>query len=1595
MSYIPTVWNGGDVISSDRLNKIEAGLEEACQLNIKNVVAESVPAGSGASATLTDGVLTINIPQGAPGEDGENGTATDEQVATAINAWCTANITDDPTVVVDASLSVSGAAADAAATGAVKADLQDTRNQIGYAVDITDQFSFTNGKVVYYSTGKLSNTSVGAYSNYVAIPDGYSKIRIMMIRQNDTTNRGVAFYTAVDQTTYISGIKHNMDLTMANWTAEERIIDVPEGAKYFRTNWFGTNYAPYNDYTFKCELLKIGEIEQRIAALENKAEGLAAEDVAENIHAGMVKYYSSNEPYTMIGVPGATDSSRMGVTRIGNRVILNGETPSSNCYFRFSGIPSRTNSSSTVSGWTTGGITLITGHIYRVMLKIVNGDPLAGSGLSLMVCAAGTNSTVGAARYFDNYYVREFTAAADTTYHIILYATKNLSFENYALDVTLIDCTDIEETNKYVEMINQNRTQNNWMDGLVDYCVKDLQAVYVGSGNATLVSIERTNNIYTLNGTANASYTIFAKISNGIQRNTGSSDVKNWTNPLTLKVGHRYMAMLRALNGGYFLDKVSISVYRAGESSTVGYHCLCGDTWCRMFTADTENYHLCLYIAKGSSFDNEKYEILLVDRDELEGANLFIREHRIGLEAIDERLNNEQRQINYGYNDYMSLYKSNDDTDTTTHQISIERSFNEFILNGATRNSDAQFVRLNGTMATTLTNTDIDSWTNGVPLQIGHQYRLTLKQLPGGTFTTSTSSVGITVSIYRVGQHATVGTYDYTGDMTEGNFVYHRYFTADVAAYHLVMYLSTGKTFDNVRVLITLEDVTDGTPEDNRRELMNVNGDNLVPANLFVSASNVTYSTDVETGDITITNGSTASWNCLQTSETWALCNLVPGGRYRLYAKAEKVSGNPYMVVGIRGKQDNAQGLSALVEFGNADGERYVDFIADEYMKRVSIFLSFNNNTNGSVAKFNVWVKPYETTGMIADVSNNLSKLMDLPEESLMSASDFATSATTGTTLSIDSENNSVTVTNTGTSNYSNVKTSPSFITRLVPGKRYRVHVKADVVSGTPNLNLGLYGTPSGVDTLQFRLPLVNGHEAFTDFVATEYNNRFSLFMSFGAVTQPCVATFSEIWLKEYNRTDTTLTTVGVPADAAAVGDEIKARTIYETKENISMLEAKDGADNAVVDAMKIKIKARQSNQVWPGTPTFASSYLIRGFDGARIVKTGKNLCGGIALRDSIKRAVPNATIDETNKTITFAGNATGNTATEVYGSFVGPMSCKFKPGVYTFILTFKNTAAKGSNMLISYADKSYTMIPAATAAQTKETIVFNSASWKTVARLEKYYQSASTVLYYDESGVFEGTLTAADFEPYYNEDVIIDWSSTAGTVYGGTLDVAAGTLTVDWTLLTFDGTETWTLDGSGDNVRFICDIGYCGMFDESRVSEALFSHGLFGDISANTTTAGCMLLNNLTDDAAQFIVRPEDVNGMSVETFTGMLANSNIMVTVPITTPIVYNVGAQKIKTTFGINTIYSDVGNIEQISYPVDPKMYVDNKVGTAQKLMELIVTANRETGMAATKNYSAGDLMIVDGTLYKATASIASGSTLTVGSNVTATTVAAELA
>ena len=87
MAYSPTLWKRGDIITAEKLNKVETGLQAAASVDIQSAQATTLAAVAPATAVIEGGVLKLGIPrgqtgaqgaagaQGAKGDQGERGAA--------------------------------------------------------------------------------------------------------------------------------------------------------------------------------------------------------------------------------------------------------------------------------------------------------------------------------------------------------------------------------------------------------------------------------------------------------------------------------------------------------------------------------------------------------------------------------------------------------------------------------------------------------------------------------------------------------------------------------------------------------------------------------------------------------------------------------------------------------------------------------------------------------------------------------------------------------------------------------------------------------------------------------------------------------------------------------------------------------------------------------------------------------------------------------------------------------------------------------------------------------------------------------------------------------------------------------------------------------------------------------------------------------------------------------------------------------------------------------------------------------------------------------------------------------------------------------
>jgi len=178
------------------------------------------------------------------------------------------------------------------------------------------------------------------------------------------------------------------------------------------------------------------------------------------------------------------------------------------------------------------------------------------------------------------------------------------------------------------------------------------------------------------------------------------------------------------------------------------------------------------------------------------------------------------------------------------------------------------------------------------------------------------------------------------------------------------------------------------------------------------------------------------------------------------------------------------------------------------------------------------------------------------------------------------------------------------------------------------------------------------------------------------------------------------------------------------------------------------------------GDPSPDNVRPITGWTGVNVYRTGVNLCGGKRFADELKARYPSATIDETNKTISFAYNA--STTAGVYFPKV-----PFKENTqYTFVLAMKNDSVARPNLQIYYTDGTTTNLVDLSTTGTKETVVVTSTANKTILTLNKRSQGGTTVMYYDECGAFEGVVTATDYEPYVGTTIPVAFPAVGKNLF-------------------------------------------------------------------------------------------------------------------------------------------------------------------------------------------------------------------------------------
>jgi len=170
-----------------------------------------------------------------------------------------------------------------------------------------------------------------------------------------------------------------------------------------------------------------------------------------------------------------------------------------------------------------------------------------------------------------------------------------------------------------------------------------------------------------------------------------------------------------------------------------------------------------------------------------------------------------------------------------------------------------------------------------------------------------------------------------------------------------------------------------------------------------------------------------------------------------------------------------------------------------------------------------------------------------------------------------------------------------------------------------------------------------------------------------------------------------------------------------------------------------------------------------------------------------------------------------------------------------------------------------------------------------------------------------------------------VTFPTAAGTVYGGTLEIAkdgTGTLTVDWAYL--DGTG-WVLDESADGFVSYRRNG-CPAGTKTQAFDAGEAYASFTDLYVMVAGKVGVQFPRINFFSA-FIRVPE---GFDL---------SNVQLVYPTSVPQTYTLTAEQIKSIFGTNNVWADCGSTQITAYYADKTLLI---TAAEQRIENLTVSS-----------------------------------------------------
>ena len=253
-------------------------------------------------------------------------------------------------------------------------------------------------------------------------------------------------------------------------------------------------------------------------------------------------------------------------------------------------------------------------------------------------------------------------------------------------------------------------------------------------------------------------------------------------------------------------------------------------------------------------------------------------------------------------------------------------------------------------------------------------------------------------------------------------------------------------------------------------------------------------------------------------------------------------------------------------------------------------------------------------------------------------------------------------------------------------------------------------------------------------------------------------------------------------------------------------------------------------------------------------------------------------------------------------------------------------------------------------------------------------YRVSGNLVAEDAQTSFNYPSTETGYIPYNGQTIQIPLGQT---IYGGSLDVVSGVLTVDHAAVNV-GDLTWSATSTtGVFMATITDKAYfndlvCSAFQT-------VSYALQASVMPNYSIKSHIHANE-PGGATSYrkTIYIKDTDYSDADAFKTAMTEQTIV--YELYQPLTVQLSAQQISTLLGMNNVWSDAGDVN-VDYVADTKLYISQ-------------LTEPDADMIADANITSGKYFMVANNLFLATANIASGAAIVPGVNCTRTSLAAAL-